>query len=40
MQDGQPVTEPEKARRIIADIVRTTLTQRGRAFRLLGILDD
>jgi hypothetical protein len=39
-QNGQVVTDQAATRRIIADNVRTTLDQRGRVFRLLGILDD
>jgi SAM-dependent methyltransferase len=38
-KDGQPVTDPVEARRIVADAVRTTLDRRVRAFRQLGMLD-
>ena len=38
-QNGQPVTEPEAAQRIIAEAVRDTLDRRVPAFRQLGILD-
>ena len=34
------MAEPAKARRIIADFVRTTLGPRARAFSQLGILED
>jgi SAM-dependent methyltransferase len=39
-QDGKPVTDPVKARQIVADVVQTTIDRRTRAFRQLGILDD
>jgi len=39
-QNGQTVSDQAAAHRIIADIVHTTLNQRGPAFSLLGILED
>jgi SAM-dependent methyltransferase len=39
-KDGTPAAGPAEARQLIEEVVRTTLDQRMRAYRPLGILDD